>query len=46
MFDRLIKLEVKMFRAVDDYFAETERIKQTGSFKEIWDEFISDSNDQ
>jgi hypothetical protein len=46
MFDRLIKLEVKIFKAVDEYFAEIKRIKETGSFEEIWDEFISDPNDK
>jgi hypothetical protein len=36
----------KFTKLLDEFYEEVERFKRTGEFEIIWDEFISDSNDQ
>lgn len=42
IFFRQVKLMVKIKTAINEYHEEVKRIRDTGSFEEFWDDFISD----
>ncbi len=43
---RFLDFKDKVANMLGEFYEEVERFKRTGEFEIIWDEFISDSNDQ